>query len=115
YHYWRHRDSALRQQDLHGWIAPMLPIRAGLAIVLRLLRASGRSEQKTAQRGAFQLMMGGRSAQLIRLKTGQGEPCLPEISAGKFAINIRFLRPDMDQRPRQIDSTVNFELTLCNL
>ena len=90
-------------------------IRDGLAIVLRLLRASGRSEQQTAQRGAFQLMLGGRSAQLVRLKTGQGEPCLPEISAGKFAINIRFLRPDMDQRPRQIDSTVQFELTLCNL
>ncbi len=115
YHYWRHRDPALRQQDINGWIAPMLPIRDGLAIVLRLLRASGRSEQQTAQRGTFQLMLAGRSAQLVRLKTGQGEPCLPEISAGKFAINIRFLRPDMDQRPRQIDSTVNFELTLCNL
>jgi cell division protein ZapD len=115
YHYWRHRDSALRRQDINGWIAPMLPIRAGLAIVLRLLRASGRAEAQVAQRGAFQLMLGGRSAQLIRLKTGSGDPCLPEISAGKFAINIRFLRPDMDQRPRQIDSTVNFELTLCNL
>jgi cell division protein ZapD len=115
YHYWRHREAALRQQDLRGWIAPMMPIRAGLAIVLRLLRASGRAEHKTAQRGAFQLMLSGRSAQLIRLKIGQGDPCLPEISAGKFAINIRFLRPDMDQRPRQIDSTVDFELTLCNL
>ncbi|MCF8198016.1 MAG: cell division protein ZapD [Sulfuritalea sp.] len=115
YHYWRHRDPALRQQDINGWIAPMMPIRAGLAIVLRLLRASGRSEQKTAERGAFQLMLSGRSAQLIRLRTGQGEPCLPEISAGKFAINIRFLRPDMDQRPRQVDSIVTFELTLCNL
>jgi cell division protein ZapD len=72
-------------------------------------------EAQTAPRGTFQLMLGGRSAQLIRLKTGAGEPCLPEISAGKFAVNIRFLRPDMDQRPRQIDSTVNFELTLCNL
>ena len=115
YHYWRHRESALRRQDIDGWIAPMLPIRAGLAIVLRLLRASGRAEAHAAPRGAFQLMLGGRSAQLIRLKTGSGDPCLPEISAGKFAINIRFLRPDMDQRPRQIDSTVNFELTLCNL
>ena len=115
YHYWRHREPALRRQDIVGWIAPMMPIRDGLAIVLRLLRASGRSEQQTAQRGAFQLMLGGRSAQLIRLKMGQGDACLPEISAGKFAINIRFLRPDMDQRPRQIDSMVNFELTLCNL
>ena len=93
----------------------MMPIRAGLAIVLRLLRASGRTEQQTAQRGTFQLMLGGRSAQLIRLKVGPGDPCLPEISAGKFAINIRFLRPDMDQRPRQVEAMVNFELTLCNL
>jgi cell division protein ZapD len=115
YHYWLHRDRRLRQRDLAGWLAPMLPIRDGLAIVLRLLRASGRAEAQTAPRGTFQLMLGGRSAQLIRLKTGAGEPCLPEISAGKFAVNIRFLRPDMDQRPRQIDSTVNFELTLCNL
>jgi cell division protein ZapD len=44
YHYWRHREPALRQQDIENWIAPMLPIRAGLAIVLRLLRASGRAE-----------------------------------------------------------------------
>ena len=115
YHYWRHREPALRQQDIRGWIAPMMPIRDGLAIVLRLLRASGRAEQQAAPRGAFQLLLGGRSAQLIRLKAGSGEPCLPEISAGKFAINIRFLRPDMDQRPRQIETTVNFELTLCNL
>lgn len=115
YHFWRNRDAALRKHDINGWVAPLMPIRAGLAIVLRLLRASGRSEKQTAARGTFQLMLGGRSAQLIRLKVGQGDPCMPEISAGKFAINIRFLRPDMDQRPRQIDAAVNFELTLCNL
>ena len=43
------------------------------------------------------------------------EICMPEIAAGKFAINIRFLNPDMSQRPKQIESTVDFELTLCNL
>ena len=115
YHFWRHREPALRQQDIRGWIGPMMPIRDGLTIVLRLLRASGRAEHQEAPRGAFQLMLGGRTAQLIRLKTKPGEPCLPEISAGKFAINIRFLRPEMDQRPRQVESTVNFDLTLCNL
>jgi cell division protein ZapD len=115
YHFWLHREPQVRSRDLRGWLNPMLPIRDGLAIVLRLLRASGRQEEQVAQHGAYQLMLGGRTAQMVRLKAGQGEPCLPEISAGKFAINIRFLRPDMDQRPRQIDSTVNFELTLCNL
>jgi cell division protein ZapD len=115
YHYWLHRDAALRQQR---------PRRLARADAADPRRAGHRAapaarlrpqEEQTAPHGAYQLMLGGRTAQLIRLKTGAGEPCLPEISAGKFAVNIRFLRPDMDQRPRQIDSTVNFELTLCNL
>ncbi len=115
YHHWLHRDTVLRQQDIEGWIMPMLPIRDGLAIVLRLLRASGRPEAQTAQRGAYQLMLSGRSAQLIRVRLGENAACIPEISAGKFAINLRFLAPDMQQRPKQVDSSVDFELTLCNL
>lgn len=115
YHYWLHRDTALREQDINAWIAPLLPIRDGLTIVLRLLRASGRSEGQTAQRGAFQLMLSGRSAQLIRMRLDDRDACIPEVSAGKFAINIRFLSPDMDQRPKQYENSVNFELTLCNL
>src|SRR4029077_18483151 len=38
YHYCLHADPGPRQNDLHGWIAPFLPIYDGLAIVLRLLR-----------------------------------------------------------------------------
>jgi cell division protein ZapD len=115
YHYWLHRDTALREQDINAWIAPLLPIRDGLTIVLRLLRASGRPEGQTALRGAFQLMLSGRSAQLIRMRLNDGDACIPEISAGKFANNIRFLAPDMGQRPKPYENSVNFELTLCNL
>ena len=115
YHYWLNSDAPLRQQNLENWIAPMLPIRQGLTIVLRLLRSSGRAEMQCAQRGAYQLMLGGRNAQLIRLRIGKDEPVLPEISAGKLAINVRFLRPDMAQRPRQVEADVAFEMTLCNL
>lgn len=115
YHYWLNSDAPLRQQNLENWIAPMLPIRQGLTIVLRLLRSSGRAEMQLAQRGAYQLMLGGRNAQLIRLRIGKDEPVLPEISAGKLAINVRFLRPDMAHRPRQVEADVAFEMTLCNL
>lgn len=115
YHYWLNCDPPLRQRSIECWIEPMLPIRQGLTIVLRLLRASGRAERQLARRGAYQLMMGGRNAQLLRLRIRKGEPVLPEISAGKLAINVRFLRPDMEQRPRQIDTDVEFEMTLCNL
>lgn len=115
YHYWLHRDPVLRKKDIAAWLGPMLAIRGALTIVLRLLRSSGRPERVTAERGTFQLMLGGRTAQLVRVQIPLEDSCLPEISAGKFAINLRFLSPDMDQRPRQVDSTINFELTLCNL
>lgn len=115
YHYWLHRDAALREQDISNWIAPLLPLREGLTIVLRLLRASGRPENQSAVRGTYQLMLSGRSAQLIRLRLNDADACIPEISAGKFAINVRFLAPDMGQRPKAFENTVNFELTLCNL
>ncbi len=115
YHHWLNRDADTRRNDINGWIKPMLPILDGLAIVLRLLRSSGRPEFQTAKRGAFQLMLGGRTAQLVRIRLDDDVAIIPEISAGKFAVNIRFLAPDMDQRPRQSESDVDFELTLCNL
>jgi cell division protein ZapD len=115
YHHWLHRSPEVRHRDIDGWIKPMMPIRDGLAIVLRLLRSSGRPERQVAQRGAFQLMLGGRTAQLVRIRIEDDSAAIPEISAGKFAINIRFLGPDMEQRPRPVEGEVAFDLTLCNL
>ncbi len=115
YHHWLHKDAVLRQRDIEAWIKPMLAIRAALAIVLRLLRASGRPEGQLASKGSFQLMLGGRSAQLVRLRVRASDAVIPEISAGKFAINIRFLAATMDQRPKPVDGEIGFELTLCNL
>lgn len=115
YHHWLHKDLVLRRHDIDGWIKPMLAIRAALAIVLRLLRASGRPERLQASKGAYQLMLGGRNAQLVRIRLSTDDAVIPEISAGKFAINIRFLAADMEQRPKQVDAEIAFEMTLCNL
>ena len=115
YHYWLHRDIERRRAGLNGWLAPILPIRAGLSIVLRLLRASGRPEGQLAAHGAYQLMLAGRTAQMLRLRVRLSDPFIPEISANKYALNIRFTTPDGDLRPRQADADVAFELTFCNL
>ena len=82
-------------------------------VVLRLLRDSGHRSRHTATQGLFQLMLGGRSAQLLRLMLDTD--CAPEVSANKYAVNIRFLVPDRAQKPRSCDSDVDFELTFCNL
>ncbi len=115
YHYWLHRDVEQRRSGLAGWLAPILPISAGLSIVLRLLRASGRPERQLAASGAYQLMLAGRTAQMLRLRVPRGEPYIPEISANKYALNIRFTTPDGDLRPRPAEVDVAFELTFCNL
>lgn len=115
YHYWLNQPAEERQGDLAGWIAPVQPIRDALAIVLRLLRASGRPEAVTASRGQYQLVMSGRSAQMLRLRLGSGAPYIPEISANKYALNIRFTSPGGELRPRQAEADVVFELTFCNL
>ena len=115
YHYWLHRDSEQRRKGLSGWLAPILPISAGLSIVLRLLRSSGRPELQTAGGGAYQLMLAGRTAQMLRLRVPRAEPYIPEISANKYALNIRFTIPEGDLRARPADVDVGFELTFCNL
>ena len=115
YHFWLNRDGAQRRSDLTGWINPLLPIRDGLGIVLRLLRSSGRPEHQVAAHGAFQQMLSGRTAQLIRLRVSKQQAAVPEISANKYALNIRFTMPDTDMRAKQTDSDITFELTYCNL
>lgn len=115
YHYWRHQAADVRRDALLAWLQPMLPLRDALRIVLRLLRASGRPEHHVATGGAFQLMLGGSSSQMVRISLKRSDPYIPEISANKYALNIRFTRPDSDHRPRHCDNNVEFDMLFCNL
>jgi cell division protein ZapD len=115
YHFWLHRDPEARSRDLANWLNPMLPVRDGLAIVLRLLRTSGKPTECVAYHGAYQQMLGGRVAQMVRIRLKREGGFIPEISANKYALNIRFTVQDGDLRPKVCESDVTFELTFCNL
>jgi len=115
YHYWLHLSPEQHSHDLEGWLAPFLPIRDGIAIVLRLLRESGKGSTQTAVQGVYQQMMAGRIAQMLRIRLKLDYQCVPEISANKYALNIRFTTQESGQRPRVFEADVDFELTFCNL
>ena len=116
YHYWLNRDAGSRQPDLQGWLAPFIPIDEALGIVLRVLRDSGRSSRQVAYNGLFQLMLtANKVAQLLRITVARDLPCVPEISANRYALNIRFVGFDIADRPRQMEQDVEFDLTFCNL
>ena len=115
YHFWLNQPVEVRRRDLENWLDPMLPIYAGLSIVLRLLRESGSTKQHIAQQGTFQQMLSGRMAQMVRITLSRDLPCTPEISANKYALNIRFTTMDGVQRPRVCERDIEFNLTFCNL
>jgi cell division protein ZapD len=115
YHYWLHLEADVRRRHLAEWLWPLLPIRDALAVVLRLLRETGRGSRQVAQQGVFQQMLAGRVAQMLSLKLNGGVPCVPEISANKYALNIRFITPAVDERPKTFEGDVEFELTFYNL
>ena len=115
YHYWLQQGAEQHRHDLQRWLAPFLPIRDAISIVLRLLRESGKSSAQVAFQGVYQQMMAGRVAQMLRIRLSRDYHCVPEISANKYALNIRFTTQEGMQRPRIAETDVEFELTFCNL
>jgi cell division protein ZapD len=115
YHFWLQQDPEQHRHDLQRWLAPFLPMRDGIAIVLRLLRESGKTTSQVAYQGIYQQMMAGRMAQMLRIRLKREYDCVPEISANKYALNIRFTKQEGMHRPKASETDVEFELTFCNL
>jgi cell division protein ZapD len=115
FHHWLHRETAARRADLDDWLRPFLPVAAALRIVLRVLRESGKSAPLIAYGGLFQQMPMERAAHMLRLTLSRDLPCVPEISANKYALNIRFILPGSVQRTKLHEADIEFELTYCNL
>ena len=114
YHHWMHVSPETRRRDLDKWLAPFQPLRHGVKMILRLLRESGKMTQQSAHKGVFQQMLAGRQAQLLRLRLDTKYAYVPEISANKYAINIRFANVAGSRRQTS-EEDVDFELTFCNL
>lgn len=115
YHYWMHRAIEDRRGDLAAWLQPLDAICAALSVVLRILRESARSSPLVAQGGVFTQGPGEKPAQMLRLTLARDYACVPEVSANKYALNIRFLVPDGVQKSRVYDRDVAFELAFCSL
>ncbi|HQN64103.1 MAG TPA: cell division protein ZapD [Methylophilus sp.] len=116
YHHWLNHDDARRKADFEGWLAPLMPMHKAIQTILHILRGSGASTQRQAQHGFFQQMLGGaKPAQMLRVEIDDNCPCFPEVSANKYAINVRFYGMDYVQKPKQCEHDVDFVMTLCNL
>ena len=59
--------------------------------------------------------MSGIASQMVRIMLAPQSPFVPEISANKYALNVRFILPETVARPRVAERDVAFELTFCSL
>lgn len=116
YHYWLGLDAESRKADFDTWLQPLILAYDAIRIILHILRGSGASTPLIAARGVFQQMLNGiKPAQMLRIELADNLPCFPEISANKYAVNIRFNSLEKGQKPHLCDADVHFSLILCNL
>jgi cell division protein ZapD len=114
YHAWQHHGAARRVDDILNWFAPMAPLFDALVLVLRLLRNSGATVKVIANAGSYQQMFQGKVYQMLRLSLDDTLGAIPEISANKYMLWVRFTTQDGDLKPTPLEGDIPFELKLCN-
>ncbi len=113
YHAWLMREPDVRHHDLQAWVKPLAQFSDAMNIVLRLLRESAHRSQQMAAQGAFQQTLQGRTYALLQVRVAAAENAIPEISANKYMLWIRFAQADRDLKPKPLDRDIRFELSLC--
>jgi cell division protein ZapD len=114
YYAWQQRSPQQRFNDISNWFMPLAPLFDAISIVLRLLRESGRTIKAVAPAGSYQQMLQGKIYQMLRLTIDEALGAIPEISANKYMLWVRFTSQDGDMKPKAFEGDVPFELTLCN-
>jgi len=113
YHHWLHEAPERRVADIQSWLEPLIPLHDTIQGLLKLLRGSASSEDQVARNGLFLLNLSNLNIQMARVEIDPERRCNPEISANKYALNIRFISTSDDEPCHHRD--IDFRLTLCSL
>jgi cell division protein ZapD len=114
-HHWLQQPSYVRQGQLQAWQEPLESVRRAMRATLRMLRDSGADIEQVAVNGQFQQMPMARPAQMLRIQLDASLNCVPELSANKYALNIRFVSNEAGSRPVGFLQDVQFLIAYCNL
>lgn len=116
FQHWLSLDSARRRQDLTRWLRPLIPMQQAIYILLHLTRNNGKVRYEVAKAGVFHELIGKQKpAQMLRIEIPDQSIYYPEISANRYAINIRFYQLNEQLKATKEYGDVPFDLTLCYL
>ncbi len=114
FHYWLRSSCEKRRQDLELWIKPLNPIDLAIHELLRILRESTVNQNLVASNGQYQRSGIGERVHLLRVFVQGDLNVLPEVSANKYATNIRFMHESTTSaKGWQVEEDIPFQLGVC--
>lgn len=114
YHAWQHLPPEQRRHDLAHWTGSLAPLAQAVALLLQILRDSGKPQKIMATAGQFQQTLPqGRGFQLLRLRIDGSLQLVPEISGNRLMVSVRLMRHGDDGRLHLAREDVPLELALC--
>ncbi len=117
YHAWQQSSGPVRQSDLQKWASTLGPLADSVFILLKMLRDNGTPKKMMAEQGQLQQNLPqGRAFQLLRLRIDSQLGLIPEISANRLLVSLRFLQQaeDLTSPATQVTpDDVAFEMALC--
>jgi cell division protein ZapD len=114
YYAWQHKQAEERRTQLKQWRSSFTPLEQSIVLLLKILRDSGVPQKVVAVGGLFQQNLAqGRSYQLLRMSIDPVLGFVPEISANRLVVSLRFMHSDTEGRSRAAGVDVDFEVALC--
>ncbi len=115
YHFWLEQNEATQLNDLTQWTNQFTHIRTAIKLILNFIRLSGTTTQEVACNGFYQATLDRTQPyQIIIIKLPKSAPYFVETSGGKHRFTIRFMcAAQGNQRPKQSDCNLEFQLTYC--
>ena len=115
FHYWLQQPPNQRTDDLYRWLHNFDAIGQAIQLILKLTRGSTHMKPAIAHGGVYQKTLDPKMpCQLVRIALPAGVPYFAELSGGKHRFTARFLQfSTIEQRARQTEQDVDFELACC--
>ena len=118
YYQWLQDDAALRRSDMERWAMPFAPLFDAVGLLLSIARNMALNKECVTTNKVYQQPLFGRKFDILQIEIENFKNSLPDISANKHVIWLRFAVPALQARPaaavREIEpEEIEFHLGLC--
>jgi cell division protein ZapD len=111
FHCWSAMEPSARRDCLLDWLQDFDCLSGGVDTLLRLLRGTAETESQQAIGGHFMRAV-TRQPLLVTVDTEPDSLLVPEVSANRSGLQVRFMRFSPNGRPRPCEDGVTFGLAV---